>query len=508
VKPTSLPKLEYRLALSAIGHSSTIAKTPSVRHVFAATAFLLFISGITKAESGGWEYQPYRVRALIAIDCPGALNEQLQRELPTYLQSRSVAVLYPLWQIEFEAADGPERHNVLSSFANSSMFAAPPNKSSDKDDQQANRPDKLLLLTVIRTSTGFAVQSREYDTYVLRWSTPLRRECRQVSALGETLFGLVRQTLSPLARIEVDPQDPQHVTLLPRGSQLPTSPGTQPWAKAGDAFLPLVRRTTRAGALADKGLHPVPWTYLEAIDNGNKPLTFRVRSASRRPFAGRRQGRVEQLAIALRADPADTNLQLVSRKDDKKTLVGYEVLVQNERGEQPARINVSDTTGSVRIPAGASPVQMLLVKHGNQLLARLPVVTGAESSIRLPLPDDDARLAAEARLSALREELIDVVARRNILIARARQKIDKRDLAGAQTLVRTLADLPGKPQFDLTLSTSAQLLRSDDPIMQKRIDQLFQATQTLMTQYLDLKPINELNDELREAQEKASAKGG
>lgn len=484
------------------------AITVSARYVFVDFALLLVVSSIAKAEGGGWEYQPYHVRALIAIDCPGGLDEQLQRDLPNYLQSRSIAILYPLWQLEFEAAQCAERQYALSTVANSAIPTTPPDLPADKQDQPAHRPDKLLLLTVTRTSTGFVVQSREYDTYVLRWSAPLRRECRQVSVLGETLFGLVRQSLSPVARIEVDPQDPQHVTLLPRGSRLPASPGTQPWAKGGDVFLPLVRRTTRAGALADKGPQPVQWTYLEAVDNGNKPLTFRVRSASRRPFAGRRQGRIEQLAIALHADPADTKLQLVSRKDDKKPLVGYEVLVPNERGQQPARIDVSDTTGSVRIPAAQPRVQMLLVKHGNQLLARLPVVPGAEQSIRLPLPDDDARLAAEARLSALREELIDVVARRNILIARARQKIEKRDLAGAQALARTLADLPGKPQFDLTLSTSAQLLRSDDAVMQKRIDQLFQATQTLMTQYLDLKPINELNDELRAAQEKAAAKGG
>jgi hypothetical protein len=46
------------------------------------------------------------------------------------------------------------------------------------------------------------------------------------------------------------------------------------------------------------------------------------------------------------------------------------------------------------------------------------------------------------------------------------------------------------------------MLRSDDPQIQRRIDQLFAGTQTVMTQYLDARPIRELHDELREAQRK------
>ena len=86
---------------------------------------------------------------------------------------------------------------------------------------------------------------------------------------------------------------------------------------------------------------------------------------------------------------------------------------------------------------------MLLIKHGGQLLAKLPVVPGAERRINVPLPDDEARLVAEARLAAVREDLIDVVARRNILMARTRQKIEKKDFAAAQA-VAALARRPAR----------------------------------------------------------------
>ena len=113
--------------------------------------------------------------------------------------------------------------------------------------------------------------------------------------------------------------------------------------------------------------------------------------------------------------------------------------------------------------------------------------------------------ANEARLAAVREDLIDVVARRNILMARARAKISKKDFNTAQELLRALDDLPARPQFNPILDMAQQTLRSDDPQMQRRIDALFQTTKTLLTQYLDLGPINELKEELRVAQAKGGA---
>jgi hypothetical protein len=170
--------------------------------------------------------------------------------------------------------------------------------------------------------------------------------------------------------------------------------------------------------------------------------------------------------------------------------------------ESPEPIGPTDHTGKLAIPPGAAPVRTLYIKHGGQLLARLPIVPGAERQVEVPLPDDDARLAAEVQLTALREDLIDVVARRNILMARARQKMKVRDFAAAQKLLTAIDELPGRSQFNLTLTSAARRFRSDDPLIQRRIDQLFEGTQTVLPQFLDVRPINELHDELRAAQRK------
>ncbi len=262
----------------------------------------------------------------------------------------------------------------------------------------------------------------------------------------------------------------------------------------------------RGGELEKNGIRVIPWTYIQASEVNRNTISGRIESASRRPFVGRRQGRIEQFAIALRSDPGITTLRIQSRSADAKPLADYEVFSQNPGEDSLARIGMSDSTGRLRIPPGKTPVQFILVKHGDRLLARFPLVAGAEPELDIRLPDDGARLSAEAYLASVREDLIDVVAQRNILIARARQKVDKKDFAAADELLRTLDDLPARPQFNPTLDTAARLLRSDDPQMQRRIDQLFDATRSLVTQYLDVRPINELHDELREAERNAGEK--
>ena len=475
--------LSRRLRLSALLAVAALPCTPPTAH----------------AINGGWEYQPYRIHAMLALDLPGGLADQLSAELPAYLQRRAAAALTPAWALDVQLAAGAERAAVFSTLAAASD-AKPAALAADKD--------KFLLLAVRWTPIGFDLSAREYDAYIQRWGAPLRRECQQESALLEQLFALAWQAIAPLAQFEVDASDPQLVTLKPRGAALPHGADAPPWSQPGDVFAPILRRTSRSGQLVENGIVPVPWTFIEATEGKDKSLIFRINSGSRRPFAARRQGRVEQLAIGVRADAEPTTLYLHSRKSDKKPLIGYEVLAENAGQESPSRVGTSDAAGEVRISPGKSRIEVLLIKHGGHLLAKLPVAPGAERRLNVPLPDDDARLTAESRLAAVREDLIDVVARRNILISRTRQKIEKKDFAAAQELLRSLDDLPGNPQFTLTLTTAARLLRSDDPQIQRRIDQLFKATQTLTAQFLDLKPINRLHDELREAQQKAPPKTG
>jgi hypothetical protein len=463
----------------------------------AIAAALLYTLSPARANQPTWDFAPYHIQIIIAIDAPGGTAEHLSRELPEHIQRRIESALVPLWSCEVHCATGAEQARAFADAAASSD-PQPPDFPPEKD--------KRILASIRWTPDSFKLTAREFDRFVQRWSVPIRRESRQEAALPDQLFALIWQTFSPVAQIDFDAADPKTVKLKLRGASLPRAADIPLWIKPGDVFLPFVRRTARGGELEKNGIRIIPWTYIEASEVNGNTISGRIESANRRPFAGRRQGRVEQFAIGLRGDPDITTLRLQSRSAEAKPLADYEVFSQKPGEESLARIGLSDSTGRLRIPPGKTSVQFILVKHGQRLLARFPMVAGNKPDLDIRLPDDGARLSAEAYLAAVREDLIDVVAQRNILIARARQKMDKKDFAAADELLRTLDDLPARPQFNPTLDTAARLLRSDDPQMQRRIDQLFESTRTLLTQYLDVRPINELHDELREAERNAGEK--
>lgn len=466
----------------------------AVANVF---TFAYFASSIY-AQLLPWDYQPYRIRAIVALDVPGGIAEQLTAEIPTYLERRVVAAIGPIWSFDIELATGALRRHVLSDVA--ARLDKPPADIPWAD------VDKLVLISLRWSPNGYSLAAREFDTIVQRWSTPIRRVARQPDALPEAVFAIICQTIAPIAQFEVAADDEKHAILTPRGASL-MRPGTaEPWTKPGDVYLPILRRTSRGGELVENGIQIVPWTFLEVVENGNTEsprIAAQIHSGTRRPLAARRQGRVEQVAIALRSDPAPTVLRIHSRVADDKPLVGYEVFAQTDpnRPDALARLGATGRDGTLEVPPAARRVRLLIVKNGGHLLARLPIVPGAQAQVDVPLPDDDARLAAETHLASVREDLIDVVARRNILMARARQKIKDKDFDAAEKLVLEINQLPGRAQFNMELTNARRRMRSPDPRIQRRIDQLFDGTQSALTQYLDTRPVNDLTNELRAAQQ-------
>jgi hypothetical protein len=374
---------------------------------------------VAKAAFGGWEYQPYRIHARLAIDARGGYAEQWAAELPSYLRNRVDTSFAPLWKFDVELAAGAARSTVFRE-----IDAPAPEKPADLPKDT----DKVILLSIRSTPVGLELAAREYDAYVERWGAPVYRESQQASSLPEQLFTLLWHVFSPLAQVDPDLTDAKRATLRPRGSELPHSDGVPPWTKPGDVFLPLTRRTARGGQVVENGIQTVPWTYVETAQAkpkevakakpadtnkdkdknkdekkadtennspaekpqdektpakepvkekeiaANKGLEFQVHSGSRRPFVARRSNRLELLAIGVRADAAPTTLQFHARKNEKKPLIGYETLVQKTPDVEPKRIGMSDTAGEVTVPPGSDRVQMLLIIHGFLILVMFSVL--------------------------------------------------------------------------------------------------------------------------------------
>lgn len=464
---------------------------------FAAWVLAVCAAGAASAAEAPvvWEAAPYRIRVELAIDAPGELAELLAAELPSRLEERVHTAIGAPWRVETEVVTGAARQRLLRGL---DQFSAGNVVESAAGD------DKQLLVVLRATPWGYALSAREFDHYLRRWGPTLRRMVRQRDALAEQLFELTERAIAPLARLRADAKDPQLVALDFRGADLPASGPDFAWVQPGDVLEPAWRRTNRDGSLAEAGVTAVPWTYVEAVAPPKNGATKsgRLRSVSPRPL-GVRRGRVEQVAIALRHDPGDTTLELRSRRDRDKPLIGYEVLAQDVDDQALRPLGASDAAGDVTISPGKSAVQFVVVKSDGVTLARVPVVPGAEPRLTIPLPDDDVRQRAAARLAAFREDVVDLVARRTILIARIRRQIEEQNFDAARELLTALDELPGPSQLNLALDREAQRLRTDDVQVQRRIDRLFSQTRTVLGKFLDPQAIGKVREEFQQAQQRA-----
>jgi len=447
-----------------------------------------------------WEGQPYRIRASLAVDAPGDLHTQLEEELPGFLRKRANTSIGSVWRFHAAAADSRLRHAMLAGLE----------QFPDADlPERENHEEKRLLMTIRATPWGYELAVREFDRYVQRWGPVIRRTVQQQASVPEQLFALVEQAVAPLARFTSSASNPSQVKLELRGADLPAAgAGDFRWLRAGDALQPFLVRMSRHGATVPGGATAVPWTYIEVANanDDSQQLEGRIRSATARPL-GMRRGRVETIAIGMRNDREPSIIELRARDQPDKPLVGYEVYVQSGDEKDLRLIGKSDVVGEVRVGPGQTAVEMLYLKSDGVTLARLPVVPGAEPRVIVPLPDDEMRLRAAARLAALREDIVDIVARRTIYMARARQQISQKNFEAARELLRELDELPGGTQFQVTINRDAQLMRTDDVQVQRRIDKLFSDTRGALGKFLNPQPIAELYEELRQAelQSKATA---
>jgi hypothetical protein len=368
-----------------------------------------------------------------------------------------------------------------------------------------NRLDKVLLTGIDTVTGGYRITVRDFDCHTRFWSPPVVRVVRQSIMLPPAVFRTVLDTFAPLVRIEFDRD--QQVVLRPRAAGLPVRDPAFHLIEEGDVFVPIVRRNDRDGNPLPGGIQPVPWTFLTVKQLGPDGIVCTPHTGLRSPLRVRVRGRIEQLALPVRVVPAASRLVLRERVDGNRPLTGYEVLARDPGTDVTIPLGRTDHRGAIRIEPGRDPVRILYVRNGYSLLARLPIVPGWQSEVVANLPDDRAGLSAERFLAGLQDSLVDLVARRAILITRIRRQLRAGNLDGAKEQLDELQRLPNRQRFLQMVAQQQQRSVSNDPEVRARIEQIFDTTKRLLVNYLDPRPINQLQSEYDRARRARSTDG-
>ncbi|QDU56510.1 hypothetical protein [Aeoliella mucimassa] len=438
-----------------------------------------------------WDITPYNIQILVDCRLSETWNRQLEQSLPVYLKSRGRVSMGPLWKITI--AQLPD-DVAISNDSNLAVFSDKAIKSVRTDF------DKLIVVSLCETTTGYTANAQEYDCLLETWSQIWTLETRNQAELQELAFDATLQAFSPMATFKVIRETPTKVEMSMKGSRLPRPEHTLPLLEEGQVFRPVLRRVDRTGQPVENGIQPVPWTYLSTNALDGETTTADIVSHTPIPMGVRQRGRVDQVAAFVRPGNRETRLKLYSRDEQQDPLAGFRVYQRDAGAEKGEFIGKTTDDGTIVVHHGETPIQVAFVQSSGQWIAKIPLVPGADGIIEAPVLDDSKRQEAEAKLVGIREQLIDYVAQRNIYASRARMKIKAKDFTEANRLIVMLENIPSATAFDQQhLRPSEQYITSKDPQVQKRITTLFSNTRDVLAQFLAPGLAQQLKRELAEA---------
>jgi len=463
---------------------------------FALSITLLFPM-LVSAQST-WEVTPYQVKVWYLVDEVPELPDAWKARLASTMQQQMRPIFAGACETSIESA--PDSLHLLMKrdpglLTREQLFAA---------DSELAKIDKLFLLVLESNRQTFTIRLREFDCLLTHLGPVYQQSVGLQEQVLPRSVELIAETFSPVVRIE-RASNGMVKTRLRAGSllQSPMSPGG---LHADDLLLPYDRRVKNTGDVNLANIRPIDWTYLRAPKNvamqGVRNLE--IVSGFRQPFRSKRSRRLQQYAIRSRPPSNQSKIKLLSRSS-QEPLIGYEI---HEKGEEVTNLlGHTDWKGELLIPPSSDSIRTLLVRSGDRVLAKLPIVPGMRDEVVAYIRDDRLRVVADGFLSGVQMGIIDLVAQRESLTTRIRNRIEANDFDKANKLLDQFRKLPTQADFRRRVEQQLSALKLDDAGADSRLRTQITTTfvQTIGTlgKYLDPNRARELESELTEAQRRS-----
>lgn len=439
--------------------------------------------------------QPYRVRVSVSFGESPSLTAAFRRSVLRRLEQAARRTVGSIWTLRaeenrrsFPASEAGLEHAPLA------------NAGSPRD---ASRFDKVYVLGIVAAGPEFRIFGHEWDAKSRQSGPRQSTRASQRRDVPSVMLSLIRRLFRPIAEVE-DVKDKTVLLRLQAGVFPPIDPAAAQ-LQPGDLLTPFFRYLDRKRVV--RKIQFLSWTYLRVENIDGERITCKLISGLRSPLGTKRR-RVELFAIGVRPTVPATRLDLSTRAKAPKPLIGVHVTVadkklsKTEKPSRPPLVLTTDRRGSVVIPVDARQSLVWLYVHsGRALLARVPFVPGLEPNASIQLPDDALRLFVEGQVSLLKGELIDTVARRATLVARARLLSKRGDKKGVLALAAELDKLPDLEQFEAKLTTirvpaiqQAQATRNR--LTERRIKRLCDDALVSIRRWLDPDRLRQAKDEI------------
>jgi len=217
--------------------------------------------------------------------------------------------------------------------------------------------------------------------------------------------------------------------------------------RPGVVLRPLIRHFDAQGRTVRDGVFPVHWTWLRVEQSDGATATCRLETGVQDPIELRYDGRTEYLGLAVTTRATASTELIVRARGDNRPLEDVEIFARGPGGAPANMVGRTDENGAVTIESPRVEVPMLYLRSGDDLLARFPIVPGAEPKVTIAVEDNGRRLETGDLVSRSSDELIDLVAQQALLKTRLQREMVAGRLDAATSTLTILKSLKTSEAF-------------------------------------------------------------
>ncbi|MGI9517497.1 MAG: hypothetical protein ACR2NP_10645 [Pirellulaceae bacterium] len=468
----------------------------------------------TRVEAA-WEYRPYRVIIWLAHNDSWRLKS-FESSLIDGLSRQALLADPSAWRVRIERAPNPWNWRLLGDVDRSRLSDDLHLAAMSVDPDVTT--DKLIVVNIEDDSGMFATTVQELDLRTKIWGAKVKRRS-DLSNLQRTIFNSIRTAFMPVTRIETVRDNDVRVRVRASSiasiieedeegvRQLVPNTGSPAWISEDEILLPVMLRSDRRGNL--ESITPVQWTFLSILGRDGPHMDCTTHAMRRAPLGGRTGGRIERIGLCVRAPLRPTRLRLISNDQLQTPLADLKILSRGPgwaEGEESEVLGKTDWRGEIMVPPNEDGIRILGIFSGTRPLARVPMVPGLYDVQVTSMPNDESRLYAEGIVRGLQNELMDNLARRQVLTAQVEMAMEKSDFERAEDLLKEMRDVPDSRKFNIRLTSERQeLLRkekdrlSNDDRQQGYIMAMFEELMLASSRFLDSAKETELSRMVRDA---------
>ncbi|WP_437191923.1 hypothetical protein [Planctomicrobium sp. SH527] len=456
--------------------------------------------------------RPYQVAVVLSAPGPSAIANTTLEGWATDCKQLLASWHSGSWKTDI--------HLASSSITSEALMA--PTRTASAPDWHIANSDKTICVSVSNHAGSQLITCREWDQLSQTYGAVYRAECHDEREFINEMATAVTQAFRPLLEIQVRPNG--EIEGVIQAGEFPSHQLIASTINHGDILLPFLRVLNRRQELV--AIQQIPWTYLQIESTDRARAQCKLHSTFRSPFPNPSR-RVSAWALRERPLPLKTVVTIIPRGKKQNPLaatrcelidiphVSAAKVESTPESESAATHTESNTT--TETPATAAPVPLLTSREGslvltgdpehplkqltvfsgNSVLAKVPIVAGIVPRLELDVPDDSARLAVEGEIAIMESELLDLVATREIVMARIRTAADQERWTKVDSLLTELDQLPSQQAFlakieKLQLNSVFAAQQANDRVAEIRIERLCEAIRVSAQKHLDHTRLNDL----------------